>query len=234
MPQADNLKRRNIVNYKIILFAPAIIALLSSCQKQGAQNQVTPEADAGVSGTVIYVEGKVTLNERQINTGERVPAKSLIVTGPGAECEITFAQKNIIRINENTTVSVDFSQPVKDLDLRQGSIASVLNNLDKLGNADSFSVRTNVAVMGVRGTVIFVHADKDRTYICDCNGTVYLRDADNKNQQTVEAAHHKASVFTKQNGKVVVRPGAMEYHTDEDMQNLAAKIGYTIDWSVIE
>ncbi len=222
------------MNYKIIMFLLLITGLFSSCQKQAAQNHGNRAADAETSGTVIYVEGKVTLNDKQIGTGEHVPAKSVIVTGPGSVCEITFAQKNSIRINENTTVSVDFSQPVKELDLEQGSVGSVLKNLGKLGNSDSFLVRTNVAVMGVRGTVIFVHADTDQTYICDCNGTVYLRDADNKNQQTVKASHHKASVFTKENGKVVIQPGGMKYHTDEDMQNLASKIGYTIDWSVID
>jgi hypothetical protein len=227
------------VNYKFILPKAYVIllltaALLTACQKQDAQNGNTPGPAAGLSGNVVYSEGKVTLNNRQTSTGDPVPTKSTMVTGPDSGCEIVFDHKNIIRINENTTVSLDFSQPVKVLDLQQGGIGSVLKNLEKLAGTDSFLVKTNVAVMGVRGTVIFIHADEAETYICDCNGVIYLRDKDNKNRQTVKAAHHAASVFTNENGKIVVRPGAMKYHTDADMQTLAAKIVYTIDWKIID
>lgn len=217
-----------------VMFVFILAAMFAACQKQGTTTGSNTARGTLKSGQVIYIEGTVTMDQKQVSIGDDVPATATLATGPASECEIVFDKKNIIKIAENTRVTLDFSGQVKKLDLAQGSLASVLKNLNRLSNADAFQVRTNVAVMGVRGTVFYIRADKDTTYICDCNGVISLKDESGDNLQEVKAAHHLATVFSSENGQIVVSPGAMKYHTDADMAALAAKIGYSINWKVID
>ena len=48
---------------------------------------------------------------------------------------------------------------------------------------------------------------------------------------TLEAAHHSAVEYVRKDGKVSVENQPMLYHNDAEMESLASKIGYTIDWS---
>jgi len=63
---------------------------------------------------------------------------------------------------------------------------------------------------------------------------MHLEDSLGANTQEIEAAHHKELRFTRSGNAVVVSSAPLLYHTDEDMQSLAEKIGVTIDWSRID
>jgi hypothetical protein len=88
--------------------------------------------------------------------------------------------------------------------------------------------------LGVRGTSFFVKADADSTYVCVCNGVVTVRDEKNSNAEEVKAKHHVARLLTKTENGTVITPAKMLYHTDKDIENVAEKIGYKIDWDKID
>ncbi|MBN2532549.1 MAG: FecR domain-containing protein [Spirochaetales bacterium] len=110
----------------------------------------------------------------------------------------------------------------------------MLKKLAVLTDSDSFTIQTSTAVLGVRGTSFFVKEDADSTYVCVCNGRITVMDENGNNSEEIGAKHHVARLFTKSEQGTVIAPAAMLYHTDEDIEKAAEKIGYKINWEKIE
>lgn len=183
---------------------------------------------------VVYCEGKVTLNGADIDIGATVPENSLIVTGKGSMAEIAFNSKNIIRIGENTTVRLSLNTLKRNVDLKQGTFTAVLHRLDKIAGG-TLNLKTPVAVGGVRGTSFCSKVEANGyTYFCSCNGSLSLQDMVTNSPFTQESAHHKGIWFTKDGNGIKSKPAGLEYHTDKDLETLAARIGETIDWTTLE
>jgi hypothetical protein len=98
-------------------------------------------------------------------------------------------------------------------------------------------------VATVRGTVFYVRAiDTNTTSICACNGVVELGNPGVSNTQTVKSAHHTGFAFISGANGLSYSQVLLSYtnqdqmkkligHNDKDMEDLAAKIGVTIDWT---
>lgn len=200
------------------------------------------EADANISGsktpsatTINFIEGTVTLDGVKAALGDIVKQGATITTGDASACEIVFRDRNIIRVSAKTTARFDLSTTAKSIDLERGIVSQVLKNLEVNPAGDSFTVRTASAALGVRGTSFCINAAPAWTYVCACNGTLHLSDADGKNAMDLSSPHHKAVKYRPaKGGGFEVVPAGLEYHTDADVEALAAKIGYAIDWTKVD
>jgi len=119
-------------------------------------------------------------------------------------------------------------------DVAKKILPSVLKKLEKIAATDSFNVRTEQAVMGVRGTSFCVWADASSTYVCACNGEVHTVDSKGSNEETLAAAHHVARLYAPKDGVLSVEAAGMLHHSDESLESVASRIGYTIDWTKID
>jgi ferric-dicitrate binding protein FerR (iron transport regulator) len=188
-----------------------------------------------VSGTasVSYLEGQVSVDRKSAAIGDPVPLGSTVVTDAQSLCEIQFNVKNVVRLAEATTFVFDPGNLQKGSELKNGAVMLVLKKLAAVTGGAGFTVRTGNAVAGVRGTSFFFKAvDPVTTYICCCNGAVHMENATGSSSQDVEAPHHKAYLFTSSGREVTVSDSTLLYHTDADMEGVAATLGVTIDWSV--
>jgi len=145
-----------------------------------------------------------------------------------------FDDKNIVKIMQNTFAELDFSKVRKEIKLQRGGVAAVLKKLETLAGTDSFLINAPAAVAGVRGTTLCVWADATSSYICACNGKVHTIDANGSNEINLEASHHTARLYSVKNSAVSVESAGMLYHSDASVETLAAKIGYTLDWTKID
>ena len=50
----------------------------------------------------------------------------------------------------------------------------------------------------------------------------------------MEAAHHASCRIVEDRGATSVSKAPMLYHTDADMEGLAARVGVSIDWNIID
>ena len=98
-----------------------------------------------------------------------------------------------------------------------------------------FRITTSNAVAGVRGTCFFVKVeDDDNTFICCCNGTLHLEGTGGAFTAEPAGSHHEELRVTRSQRGISVAAAPLLYHTDADVEAIAARIGETIDWTRID
>jgi hypothetical protein len=188
-------------------------------------------------GEISYLEGQATIDNVPAAIGDRVPLGATVRTDAGSFCEIVFREKNIIRLGDQTTFVFNPSNLQVGSDLQKGALTMVLKNLVNGAAGDhSFFVRTPTAAAGVRGTSFFMKVeDEDTTYICMCNGAARIDGGPDPEGLDLESSHHVAyRLSTDESGIPTVATAPLLYHDDQVMEGLAAKIGVTIDWNVVD
>jgi hypothetical protein len=182
------------------------------------------------AGEIAYLEGEVTVDRVPARIGQPVPSGAVVQTGPASVCEITWGNRNIIQIQENTRAVLGTARVTPGIDLQRGSVAAVLNKLAMISGRDSFRIRTPSAVAGVRGTTFFVKVeDEATTYVCACNGSIDVTRGLARQAELASSAHmarrfSRAGLATR-----ITEPGLL-YHDNATMDRLAQKIGYSIPW----
>jgi hypothetical protein len=212
----------------------AAIALLTFTSSAQQDTVKSPAAGRAVTGEVVFVEGSVQIDGKEAEIGQKLSSVVTIVTGPAASCELTFAGKNAVRVAQNAKATIDFSKVTVEVDLEKGGVTSVLRKLQAVAGTDSFRVKTQGAVAGVRGTSFCVWADENRSYVCACNGTVHTIDAKGGNEFMNSAAHHSAMFYTRAGDTITTEKAGLLFHDDAGLESLAARIGEKIDWSVVD
>lgn len=211
----------------VALFLAAAGLLLAACSPAQPAAPVTPD-----EARLAFFEGQVTVDGQPGKLGAVLTAQSLIVTGPDGLAELTIGPRNILKLGPSASLRLDLTKPIREVQLDQGALTSVLRGLPKLlGKDDSFRVRTPAIVAGVRGTSFFIQAEGEKTYLCACNGSVSAEPGNGQPDVDLVAHHHAAREFAKTAGGLTITEAGMIYHTDDDLNSLAQKIGQTIDWT---
>lgn len=193
---------------------------------------------AAEEASIVYVEGDVTLNGKPASVGDQVAPGATIKTESDAVCQVVFNRKNIVHITGNTILTFDPQVLSRGATLQKGAIAMVLRNLGPFGSAPGelrFKIRTSTAVAGVRGTCFFVKVeDENNTFVCCCNGSLHLEGAAGEFTQNIAGSHHREVRVSRSGNGTSVSAAPLLYHTDADVEAIAARIGETIDWTKID
>lgn len=165
----------------IFLMLGLLIALMcTGCPQKTVQEQALapvqeqPVQEAPVvlmNGTCVYVEGTVTVlragNERTLEPGDEIIAGDTIKTGSNAICELQFGSTAKLQLQAQTVLEVT-DILLSDVSRRVAAkleIGSILNKVQKLSGADSYTIRTGSTVCGVRGTEFVVKVDRASTTV---------------------------------------------------------------------
>ncbi len=195
----------------------------------------TATAFAADKASIVYLEGDVTMNGSPASIGDPVLAGAVLATGPDSLCQIVFNTKNIVHIAAGTILRFDPNSLSSGATLQKGAVAMVLRNLAAKGDQLRFSIKTPTTVAGVRGTCFFVAVEDDNnTYICACNGSIHLDGNGGQMAQNLASSHHQEVRVTRTASGLTVSPAPLLYHTDADVEAIAAKIGEKIDWTKID
>jgi ferric-dicitrate binding protein FerR (iron transport regulator) len=193
-------------------------------------------AFAAETASIVYLEGTVTLNGSPAAVGDTVPAGALVQTGPDSICQIVFNARNIIHLAADTSLRLDPAVVSRGATLQKGTIAMVLRNLAPSRPGEvKFTIRTSSTVAGVRGTCFLVKVEDDNnTYICCCNGSIHLEGTGGEFTRNLAAPHHREVRVTKSSTGLSMAAAPMLYHSDADVEAIAARIGEKIDWTKID
>ena len=217
---------------RTLIFLLALPGIAMVASSRGQADLPKPEETTRLrwEGVVDYLEGRVLIDESAAEIGDSVHAGSTVATDSESLCDIVFDEQNILHIEEDTTVRIAADVGILDFRVTSGVLAAVFNRLDRLTDTE-VNVRTPTTVLGVRGTAFFVKIEsEDSTYVCVCNGTVRLQDADGANELAVRSPLHTAYRFAERGGAISVESAELLYHDTPGMNRIAERIGVRIPW----
>jgi len=172
------------------------------------------------------IQGEVKINGIPAEVGTPVKTGDVITTGSDS-LAIFVINKSVYLVRDNTRV--EFSSETSDqykekivnvLRIIHGKMLSVFGRRNR-------KIITPTAVLGVRGTGIYVEAEPERTYICTCYGVVNIEaKADHEVRETVKTTHHESPRFVYASGseQLIVKAPVIN-HTDVELIMLEEFVG---------
>lgn len=226
------LKKNGSSRPRLLLPTLSLLFLALPLFASGGEEATEVEPIA-VSGRIEYLEGDVSVNGSTVDIGAGVETGDVVTTGAASVAEIVFGGRNVFRLEPDTRAEIAFLEQRQEVSLEAGAFSAVFEDLVTLGDgeSDSFRLRTNTAIAGVRGTTFYVKIeDPDSTFICTCHGTLSIDPFGDPSPFSVTNYGHEAYRFRRDNGDVVVEPEIDLYHSSDDLNRLADRIDVTIPW----
>jgi len=196
----------------------------ASAQLFGRRPQKLP------AGSSIYeTTGSVTVNGRAATAATRIGAADRIETAKGAQLIFVVAADAFI-MRENTRLVLAGKDPVVGtMRLATGALLSVFGRGVK-------RVITATATIGIRGTGLYVESDPDRSYVCNCYGTIDIAAADDPSvTERIVSKHHDSPRYVLKAGAARrIRPASFINHTDLELTLIESLVGRTPPFSLFD
>lgn len=214
---------------KKLLWVPVLLSCsFISVLSFGAEGVKKPSADSKV-GIVHEVKGLAwasrdvsAVRKTELHSDAPLYDGDILITGAKSQLTVILGKKEAsLLIKENSFVKVVHTpQKTWVIDLQKG--LSLFNVNQKNVRPGFFKVKTNAAVMGVRGTTFFVKAEPGKdVFLCACIGTVTVDD-----DVVFKSAHHDYHKFIRAGtGKVSERFTDAEMGTEHSDAEAGVLIG---------
>ena len=98
---------------------------------------------------------------------------------------------------------------------------------DAIASGERKQIRTETAVIGIRGTAVYVEAERERSYVCTCYGEASLEPlGDPAARETVRTSHHEQPRYVMATGapQMIMRAPVIN-HTDAELILLESLVG---------
>ena len=180
-------------------------------------------AAGSVEKGVYRVRGDVRINGAPAKEGMDVKAGDVITTGPASEV-LFVAGKDAFLIRANARVETEGAASalvLTGLRIVTGAVLSVF------ASGERRTLQTSTAVIGIRGTGVYVEAEAARTYACVCYGEADLVSAmDPAERETVRTRHHEQPRYIMGKGAPQMLMSApVINHTDAELILLEGLVG---------
>ena len=189
----------------------------AAAQAQARSNIVELRGDAMVNGARL-------IPEHTIQTGDE------IVTGP--QSHLVFVVGNAsFQVRQNSRLTVERGatlSAVSLLRLLSGAVASVW------GRGGNRSIVTPTLTIGIRGTGVYTEVlanESNRSYFCNCYGTVDLNAGQDRKTSTAEYHESFYAEVAPKDGRLLTPAEAIN-HTDEELEYLARLLGQRTAWQI--
>jgi hypothetical protein len=165
---------------------------------------------------VYRLRGDVHVNGAAAQQGGELRPGDTVRTQPGAEI-VFVAQRDAFIVRANSEVSL----VANGLRVVTGAVLSVF------APGQPKEIRTSTAVIGIRGTAVYIEAESNRTYACTCYGQAVLAPiADPAAAETVNTTHHEQPRYIMAAGAPqMVMPAPVINHTDAELILLESLVG---------
>jgi hypothetical protein len=189
-----------------------------------------PAAMAQQRSNIVELYGDALLNGSRLTPGQTIQTGDQIQTGPDAG--LVFALGNAsFRVRQNTLMTVERGATLSAVSLLRIITGAVASVWDKGG---SRAILTPTITAGIRGTGVYTEVlpeQDNRSYFCNCYGTVDLASAGFKTVSRAE--YHQAfwSEADPQKGPGL-SPAKAINHTDEELEFLAGLLGQRTAWQI--
>lgn len=172
------LRHRSHRRLAVPLFALLLFVSLPGCKKETEKKK---EPGVHLKAIAVFVKGMVTIENRNndvVHAGDVLEEGDRIQTGANSLLDLSLTDASIVRLRPGTALTI--SEIVRtvdgitkiDLGLRSGS---TLHEVEKMGEKDSYTVRSPTAVASVRGTTFEFNAEENKSVVRVARGLVEVK-----------------------------------------------------------
>jgi hypothetical protein len=165
---------------------------------------------------IYRVRGEVEVNGQPAREGAEVRAGDAIRTGSDGEIVFVVGRDAMLaRRNSNVSLLADGFRAVT------GAVLSVFSSGGRR------QIRTETAVIGIRGTGVYIEAEAARTYVCTCYGETVLEPlGDPASRETINTRHHEQPRYIMAAGSPqMLMQAHVINHTDAELILLEGIVG---------
>jgi len=165
---------------------------------------------------VYRLRGDVHVNGANAQQGGELRPGDTVRTQAGGEI-VFVSQRDSFLVRQNSEVSL----VANGLRVVTGAVLSVF------APGERKEIRTATAVIGIRGTAVYIEAEASRTYACTCYGEAVLTPiAQPAAAETVRTTHHESPRYIMASGAPqMVMPAPLINHTDAELILLESLVG---------
>lgn len=209
--------RRRLLRRLLALAGTGTFGLTTALQMARAAAG-RPEASG-----IYDMKGTVHVNRLPAKPGSIILAGDTVTTG-AASYAIFVIGLDAYLLREHSRLAIAGHKTlVQRLTLNAGRLLSVL--APGLGPR---RFETTTAVIGVRGTGLYLATEPDRTYACTCYGETELSArADPAKRETVRTRHHESPRYIYAEAKRPIEPARVIDHSDEELILLESLVART-------
>ena len=158
------------------------------------------------------MRGAALINGQPAKSGQAVRAGDTVATGPASDLVfVTGRDAMLVRQNSNFALAQDGFRLVS------GAVLGVFAPRQRK------SLHTQTATIGIRGTAVYVEAERTRTYVCTCYGETVLEPVDDPGaRETVrpKLRHEHPRYLLARGAPRMVTPAPMLNHTEAEIELL--------------
>lgn len=189
-----------------------------------------PAARAQQRSNIVELTGDAVINGSRLLPGQTIQTGDQIQTGPGAS--LVFALGNAsFRVRQNSMMTVERGATLSIVSLLRIVTGGVVSVWNKGGNR---AIVTPTLTAGIRGTGVYTEVlpqQNNRTYFCNCYGTVDLDAGGSKAQSQSDYHQSFWADADEKNGSRLSEAKFLD-HTDEELEFLARLINQRTYWQI--
>ncbi len=184
-------------------------------------------AHAQRRSNIVAMEGEVLHNSRPIEKDAVIQTGDIVQTGANGliifvigSSSYAMRRNTLLRLDRGPSINF-----VSALRLLTGGVAAVF------GKGQERRIVTSTLSAGIRGTGIYLEAEPERTYFCNCYGTIDLVSGSDR-LTTITDYHDSyfASLTKPKDGKFIW-PTKPRNHTDKELETLARLVDQSTGWA---
>jgi hypothetical protein len=189
-----------------------------------------PAASAQQRSNIVELAGDALVNGSRLLPGQTIQTGDQIQTGPGSS--LVFALGNAsFRVRQNSMMAVERGATLNIVSLLRIVTGGVVSVWNKGANR---AIVTPTLTAGIRGTGVYTEVlpqQNNRTYFCNCYGTVDLDAGGSKAQS--QSNYHQSfwADADEKNGSKLSEAKFLD-HTDEELEFLARLINQQTYWQI--
>lgn len=212
--------------FLLYLLSAGAFATIPGCASSGS---LPTELSAGRS--IHKLSGDVRVNGISASLTTQIKPGDDIETGP--ESFVIFVvEKDAFILRSNSKMSLPGRQVA----------AGVISTAYMLNRGKALSVlasrRTNIstpdAVIGIRGTGVYVEAEPGESYVCVCYGSTILQSAaDPSITEDLVTRHHDAPKYITGGSNPKIVPAPFKNHDDQELLLIETLVGRSTPYVVL-
>lgn len=220
------LNRENRFGRRVILKRLSQLALLTTGWLVGRAFPLSAMSSLIKPPVGIWeIHGDVRINKRPAQLHEIVKSGDTISTGLDSYA-IFIMDKSVYMLRAESEITIETTSTGPGIE-NFHKLKMLFGKLMVVSDGNTRQVRTPTAVLGIRGTAIYIETESHSTYFCLCYGSAEISTLDDPIPiETIRTSHHEDPryILTKDNQSKVIK-APMKNHTDDELIKLERIVG---------